>query len=128
MPLCSMARRVVAIIALAGVIFQTALATAQLSIVFAATSHRTGTFLPSIICTEHGAIALPSEETPKDLPLSCALCPVCLTGAAIQFAVLPASSCVLKPTTGRLDSFPLGIHLFAHTSAPPRSRGPPGIA
>ena len=127
MPLSSMARRVIAIIALVGLTFQTALATAQLSIVIAATPHPTAAFLPSIICTEHGATTLPSEEAPKDLPSSCALCPVCLTFAAAHLAVLPPGSFSLRPTTDRIESIPLGIRLFARRSAPPRSRGPPRL-
>jgi DUF2946 family protein len=129
MPLSSMARRVVATIALVGLIFQTALATAQLSIVIAARSHPTGAFLLGVICSEHGAATLPAEEAPKDLPSSCALCPVCLTFAAVALAVLPPGSfSVLKPTANRMESFPLADRLFAHRSTPPRSRGPPGIA
>jgi hypothetical protein len=124
MPLSPMARRVVATIALVGLIFQSALVAAQVSMVIAATPDPA--FLPSIICTDHGATDLPA---PKHLPASCALCPVCLTFATGQLAILPPSSfSVLRPTMERNEFFSTGHRSFVHYSDPPRSRGPPRIA
>jgi hypothetical protein len=126
MPLSPMARRVVATIALVGLIFQTVLVAAQVSIVIAAI--RDPAFLPSTICTDHGASDLPSDEAPKHLP-ACALCPVCLTFATGQLAVLPPSSfSVLRPAAERNEFFSTGHRSFVHYSDPPRSRGPPRIA
>jgi hypothetical protein len=122
-----MARRVVATIALVGLIFQSALVAAQVSMVIAATPDPA--FLPSIICADHGATALPSDEAPKHLPASCALCPVCLTFATGQLAILPPSSfSVLRPAAERNEFFSTRHRSFVHYSDPPRSRGPPRIA
>jgi hypothetical protein len=126
MPLSPMARRGVATIALVGLIFQSVLVAAQVSMVIAATPDPA--FLPSITCTDHGATALP-YEAPKHLPASCALCPVCLTFATGQLAILPPSSfSVLRPTVERNEFFSTGHRSFVHSSDPPRSRGPPRIA
>jgi hypothetical protein len=125
MPLGSMARRVVAAIALVALIFQAALVGAQLSIAIATRANAEATFLPGIICTDHGAESLP-EQAPVDSSESCALCLACLTFAAAQFAILPPTGFSVRiAATGPIQFFSTGDFLILRHSAPPRSRGPP---
>jgi hypothetical protein len=124
-----LAKRLVAGLALASLMFQVALVAAQLSIFIAAKADAAATMPTGIICTDHGIAALPSGEAPTDLPTTCVLCPFCLTLGVSQIAILPPAGFSLlgAPANGMVFHFTTDRGAHKHF-AQPRSRGPPTFA
>jgi hypothetical protein len=129
MPLRPLAKRLVAGLVVASLMFQAALLAAQFSLLSAAKADAAAALPVGIICTDHGIASLPSDEAPADPSSACAFCPWCATSAARQIAVLPATGFnLVEGRAGKIvfhfsADRPTGEH-----SAQPRSRGPPASA
>ena len=125
MPLRGSAKRLIAGLVVAGLMFQAVLVAAQLSVLIAA---KADAILPAaVICTEHGLATAPADET--DQPSGCGFCPLCLTSAAGQIAALPAAGFSLIQARAQDIVFHFDADRGADQHSPqPRSRGPPAFA
>jgi hypothetical protein len=124
MPLRGFAKRLIAGLVIAGLMFQAALVAAQLSILIAS---KADAALPAgVICTEHGLATVPPDET--DRPSACGFCPLCLTSGAGQIATLPAAGFSLIQARAQDIVFHFdACHGVDQHCAQPRSRGPPAL-
>lgn len=83
----------------------------------------------NVVCTDHGAVVPPTEETPSDRGSDCGSCPLCLHAGASSFAVLPGPATDLKFTSGQALAFDYDYDLhFGRFLIRPKSRGPPAYA
>ena len=115
-------------LAVLSLMLQVCLVTLQLSILIAPKAGAVDAAL-SVICTDHGAIVPPTEETPSDRGSDCGSCPVCWHAGASTFAALPGLATDLTFTSGQALAFDFDHDLhFARFLTRPKSRGPPAYA
>jgi hypothetical protein len=121
------AKRLIAGLTVAGLMFQVALVAAQLSILIVARADASAALPADVICTDHGLVAVPSDQT--DRPATCGFCPLCLTAGAGQTAILLATGFTLVEARAIGIAFHFDFDRGASEhSAQPRSRGPPAFA
>ena len=121
-------RATIAGLAILSLLLQVCLVALQLSILFASKAGSVDAAL-NVICTDHGAVAPPTEETPSDRGSDCGSCPLCCHAGASIFAVLPGPATDLSFTPGRAFAFDFDHDLhFVRFLIRPQSRGPPASA
>jgi hypothetical protein len=114
-------------LAILNLMLQACLVALQLSILMAPTAGAVGAAL-NVICTDHGAVVPPTEETPSNRGSGCGSCPQCWQGAS-SFAVLPGPATGLTFTSGQALAFDFDYDLhFVRFLIRPKSRGPPTYA
>ena len=123
-----MFKAMVAGLTLLGLMLQICLVALKLSMLVAPATGTIDSAL-SIICTDHGAIALTGGAAPEDRRSDCAMCPLCWHGGAGNLAVLPTQiiDSILWPVRAFAFEFRHDLRLASFV-AQPRSRGPPASA
>ena len=125
----SWVKRSIAGLVVVSLVFHAALLAAQLSILIASSADAAAALPASIICTDHGIAALPSDETPADRPRGCGFCPVCSTLGAGLTITMPAASFGLVERSAKDIVFHFSADSGTHEHfIRPRSRGPPALA
>jgi DUF2946 family protein len=115
-------------LAILSLMLQVCLVALQLSILIASKAGAVDAAL-TVICTDHGAVAPPTEETPSDRRSDCGSCPLCGHAGASIFAVLPGPATDLAFAPGRALAFDFDHDLhFVRFLIRPQSRGPPASA
>jgi hypothetical protein len=115
-------------LAILSLMLQACLVVLQLSILIAPKAAAVDAAL-NVICTLHGAVVPPTEETPSDRDSHCGSCPLCRQGGAGIFAVLPGPATDFMFSPGRALAFDFDHDLhFGRFLIRPQSRGPPASA
>jgi hypothetical protein len=111
-----------------GVMFQALLLSVHFSLMAAPKADVASLGL-NVICSEHGSIDIPAQDTPADQPSTCSLCLLCSKSGAGSLALLPQASIVLIVGAAQtLDLTVAADRLLVRYSPHPPSRGPPFLA
>jgi hypothetical protein len=115
-------------LAILSLMLQVCLVALQLSILIAPEAAAVDAAL-NIVCTDHGAVVPPTQETPSDRGSGCGSCPLCWQAGVGIFAVLPGPATDLMFSPGRALAFDFDHDLhFERFLIRPQSRGPPASA
>ena len=120
-----MLKPMIAGLAILSLMLQACLVALQLSILIVPKAGAIDAAL-NVICTDHGAVVPPTEETPSDRGSGCGSCPLCWPAGVGSLPVLPGPAIDLVFTPGRAPAFDFDYDLhFAKFLIRPQSRGPP---
>jgi hypothetical protein len=123
-----MLKPMIAGLAILSLMLQACLVALQLSILIVPKAGAIDAAL-NVICTDHGAVVPPTEETPNDRGSDCGSCPLCWPAGVGSLAVLPGPAIDLVFTPGRALAFDFDYDLhLARFLIRPQSRGPPASA
>ena len=123
-----MLKPMIAGLAILSLMLQACLTALQLSILIVPKAGAIDAAL-NVICTDHGAVVPPTEETPSDRGSGCGSCPLCWPAGVGSLAVLPRPAIDLVFTPGRALAFDFDYDLhLARFLIRPQSRGPPASA